>query len=231
MVDLKQSAIRSVMVKMYLASDHVTPATGKTLTVTVSKNGGAFASGSSGVAELSAGWYSVALTATDTNTLGDLVVRCTAAACDDGERVFNVVAYDGQSATNLGLSNLDTTVASRLATAGYTIPPTVVEVRTEMDTNSTKLANLDAAMTTRATPAQVRTEIAGELNAASTELAAIPSTTGSLRSMLQFLFAYFRNRRTVTNTAETLFKEDAATALASAVIADDGTTFTKGELN
>jgi hypothetical protein len=58
----------------------------------------------------------------------------------------------GGRATNL--DNLDATVSSRLATSGYTAPttpPTVVQIRQEMDANSTKLANLDAAISTRST--------------------------------------------------------------------------------
>lgn len=49
------------------------------------------------------------------------------------------------------VDNLDATISSRLATSGYTVPPTVTQVRTEMDTNSTKLANLDATVSSRST--------------------------------------------------------------------------------
>lgn len=58
------------------------------------------------------------------------------------------------------VDNINATISSRLASASYTTPPTVVDIRTEMDSNSTKLANLDAAISTRATPAQVATELA-----------------------------------------------------------------------
>lgn len=40
---------------------------------------------------------------------------------------IELVAYNPQSATDLGLSNLDTTVSSRLASASYTAPPTANE--------------------------------------------------------------------------------------------------------
>jgi hypothetical protein len=46
--------------------------TGLTITMTLSKNGGGFNSSSGSVTEISAGWYYVALDATDTNTLGGL---------------------------------------------------------------------------------------------------------------------------------------------------------------
>jgi hypothetical protein len=54
--------------------------------------------------------------------------------------------------------NLDAAITSRMATFTYTTPPTAVAIRTEMDSNSTKLANLDATISSRATPAQVNTE-------------------------------------------------------------------------
>ena len=54
--------------------------------------------------------------------------------------------------------NLDAAITSRMATFTYTTPPTVAAIRTEMDSNSTKLANLDATVSSRATPAQVNTE-------------------------------------------------------------------------
>jgi hypothetical protein len=50
------------------------------------------------------------------------------------------------------LANLDATVSSRLAAAGYTaptIPPTAALIRAELDTNSTRLANLDATISSR----------------------------------------------------------------------------------
>lgn len=72
-------------------------------------------------------------------------------------------------------------------------------------------------------------DIAAALDEAGTELTAIPSTTGTLRQQIKFLFQYFRNKRTVTATTETLFKEDATTSLGTATVSDDGTIFTKGE--
>lgn len=67
-------------------------------------------------------------------------------------------------------------------------------------------------------------------DAPAAELAAIPTTTSSLRQMVQFVFQYFRNKRTVTASTETLFKEDASTSLGTSTLTDDGTTFTHGEI-
>ena len=94
----------------------------------------------------------------------------------------------------------------------------------------TRIANLDATVSTRATPAQVNAEVVDVLNTdVNTELTAIPTTVSPLRQMIQFLFQYFRNKKTVSATIETMFKEDASTTLGTATLADNGTTFTKGK--
>lgn len=69
------------------------------------------------------------------------------------------------------------------------------------------------------------------LDVANTELAAIPTATGSLRTLMQFVFEYFRNARTETASVESLKKEDGTTELGSRTLADDGTTFTRGEMS
>lgn len=63
-----------------------------------------------------------------------------------------------------GVENLDAATSSRLASSAYTAPtaaPTVTAIRQEMDSNSTKLSNLDAAVSTRSTltAAQVNAEV------------------------------------------------------------------------
>ena len=89
-----------------------------------------------------------------------------------------------------GVENLDAAVSTRLATSGYTAPsaaPTVAAIRTELDSNSTKLANLDAtvssrlassaytAPTTPPTAAAIRTE----MDSNSTKLANLDASVSS----------------------------------------------------
>jgi len=75
----------------------------------------------------------------------------------------------------------------------------------------------------------IQTELG--FDGANVELAAIPTTVSSGRQMLQFVFEYIRNRKRVTATSETLYKEDAATELGSSVISDDGTVYSKSEMS
>lgn len=158
MYKLKQSqTARPLLFLMVDSADHVSAKTGLTPTVTLSKNGASFASPAGAVSEVGSGWYKVAPNATDTATLGPLLLHATASSADPVDVVFEVIAYDPEDGASLGLSRLDAAVSTRLASASYTTPPTVVQVRQEMDSNSTKLANLDAAVSSRAAPGAAMT--------------------------------------------------------------------------
>ena len=62
------------------------------------------------------------------------------------------------------------------------------------------------------------------------ELEAVPTTNASWQEKLEFVFQYLANRRTATNTLETLYKEDGVTALGTSILADDGTIFDKNKV-
>ncbi len=243
---LKLSTARNILVFMTDAADHVTGDSGLTLTITASKDGAAFASISPTVTDLGSGWYSLALTSSHTDTLGDLGIHVTGSGCDPSDlslqvvadlpgatvasvtgavgsvtgavgsvtgavgsvtgnvggnvtgTVGSVVGAVGSVTGNLGgnvagtvasvvgavgsvtaevtisaasvqaiwdaltsalttigsigkliVTNLDAAITSRMATFVYTAAPTAVAIRTEMDSNSTKLANLDATTSSR----------------------------------------------------------------------------------
>ncbi len=106
---IKQSSTAQPLVFLMVADDdHLTGKTGLSPTVTLSKAGGSFASPSGAVSEIGNGWYKVAGNATDSNTLGPLVLHASASGADDSDDRFDVVAFDPQVATNLGLSALPT---------------------------------------------------------------------------------------------------------------------------
>lgn len=105
---IKQStAVRNLVFRMLSTTDGFTPTTGLTVTVTLSKNGGAFAAAAGAVTEIANGYYQVAANATDSNTLGGLILYGTGTGAK-ANAVFEVVAFDPRSATNLGLSGLPT---------------------------------------------------------------------------------------------------------------------------
>lgn len=169
MRQLYLSTVRNVMVFMTQSADHVTGLTGATLTITASKDGAAFASISPTVTERGDGWYSVALTASHTDTLGDFVLHVTATSADPTDLVSQVVpelltvgGIQSGLATSASvaaipinplldndarLNALDATISSRLATAGYTAPDNTgiaaIQAKTDAITVSGGLVDVD----------------------------------------------------------------------------------------
>lgn len=90
MRNLQQSTAATVMVFMTDSADHVSGKAGLTLTITASKNGAAFASISPTVTERGTGWYSLDLTTTHTNTLGDLALHITSTGADPSDIITYV---------------------------------------------------------------------------------------------------------------------------------------------
>ena len=72
---IRQSTASNVMVLMTASADHVTGIDGLTLTIELSKDGGAFVLISPTVTGRGDGWYNIALTTLHTDTLGDLVLH------------------------------------------------------------------------------------------------------------------------------------------------------------
>jgi hypothetical protein len=62
------------------------------------------------------------------------------------------------------------------------------------------------------------------------ELEAVPTTKSSWQEKLEFVFQYLANRRTATNTLETMYKDDGVTALGTSVVGDDGAVFDKDKV-
>lgn len=101
-----------------LSSDHITP-TGDlhtTITVTISKNGGAFAAPAGAISWVGNGFYAIAANATDGNTLGPIIVNATVATADPFNDEFMVVSYNPLDAAALGLTNLNAAITTRVAT-------------------------------------------------------------------------------------------------------------------
>ena len=90
MHNLHLSAARNMSVLMVDSVDHVTGKTGLTPSVELSKNGGAFASIAPVIAEMAYGFYRVELTASHTDTEGDLVLHITAAGADPADVLAHV---------------------------------------------------------------------------------------------------------------------------------------------
>ena len=77
----KNVALSNFQAYMVLSSDHVTAATGKTLTGTISKDGGAFASLTNAITEIANGLYKVNITQTEMNA-DVITLKFTETDCD-----------------------------------------------------------------------------------------------------------------------------------------------------
>ena len=97
---------------MVYTTDHLTGATGVTITVNLSKSGGAYAPAAGSVSAVSAGLYTVSLTAVDTGTLGDLMYYCTGTNVDPTNFVDQVVTAN--------FNALNVTAGTTVGTVGIT---------------------------------------------------------------------------------------------------------------
>lgn len=101
---LTQNTARTIMVFLVSSVDHISGLSGQaaSLTITESKNGGAFSSITPTVSDLGNGWYSIALTATNTNTAGDYALYITCAGADPIKEIFNVQASLPSNVISIG---------------------------------------------------------------------------------------------------------------------------------
>ena len=89
---LSQSTARNVMVFLTAASDHVTGLAGASgsMVINASKDGAAFAAITPAITDRGSGWYSLALTTSHTDTVGDLALNITATSADPIDLMLNV---------------------------------------------------------------------------------------------------------------------------------------------
>jgi hypothetical protein len=116
------------------STDHVSAKTGLSPTVTLSKNGAAFASPAGAVSEVGNGWYKLAANATDRNTLGQLLLHATATGADPTDDSCLIVAFDPFDAVRAGLMSLPNANAGANgglptgdASARVTLTPTTIQ--------------------------------------------------------------------------------------------------------
>lgn len=109
---IKQSTTAYELLFLMLDStDHVTGKTGLSPTVTIRKAAGSFASPAGAVTEIANGWYKVAGNATDTGTLGPLLLHATGTGADPVDDRYEIVAFDPQDAVRLGITALPNAAA------------------------------------------------------------------------------------------------------------------------
>lgn len=132
------------MFLMVDSNDHVTGKTGLSPTVTLSKAGGAFASPAGIVAAVGSGWYKVAGNATDTATLGPLVLHATGTGADPCDVEFVVVAFDplASLATPTNITAASGVAVSSIAANAVNASALATDAVTEIQSGLATAANL-----------------------------------------------------------------------------------------
>jgi len=117
--------------------------------------------------------------------------------------------------------------------ANTVAPPSAVAnaaaVRAEL---TTELARVDAAISTRATPAQVNTEVVDALNidTYAEPGQGAPAATTSLAAKLNYLYKAWRNKKTQTSSQLSLFNDAGDTVDQKSTITDVSGITTLGEI-
>jgi hypothetical protein len=159
-MEIKQSSTTPLLFLFVDATDLKTPETGLTPTVTISKDGGAFATPVGSVTEVGNGIYKLTPTSGDTDTLRSLALHATAAGAHCSPMLFEVVSHTRAEVmssiaalNNLSAAGVRSELATELgridvavSTRNSTTPPTTAAIRSEL---ATELARIDVAVSTR----------------------------------------------------------------------------------
>lgn len=139
---LKQSdTTRPLVFLMISSSDHISGVTEISPTVTLSKNGAAFNAPSGAVTEIGSGWYKVAGNATDTSTVGPLLLHATGSGADPCDDRFEVVAFDPGDVMRMGMTAIPNVVHS--ITGGL---PTSIDNSNTVNSNITQINSVPASV-------------------------------------------------------------------------------------
>jgi hypothetical protein len=226
---LKQSTAVDVAIGPFLdATDGVTAETALTISqadVRLKKNNGAWAqvNDNTSATHEENGWYEKELDATDTNTLGTLIIAVHESGALPVWHEFMVVTanwYDTMFSTDkldVNVEEWNATSVPAEDTAGY--PKVTIKDGTgtgELDLASGKV-NLQATGLDLVVPS---------------EPSAPPTwATSTILQWVAWMGALGRNKMTQTSTT-TLLRNDADSGtIGTSTVSDDGTTFTRGEFS
>lgn len=211
---------------------------------------------SGGATHISNGVYYAVLDATDTDTLGSLVIFCHPSGALAVRVECVVLAANVYDSIVGGGDLLDVSVTqlagSAISQSGGLINANVTQVSGDSGaadnaesffdgtgyagTNNVipTVTNLTNAPTsgdlTAAMKASVNAEVLDVLNVDTfSEPSGVPAATTTFRNMVHWLYTLARNKQTQTSTTRTLRNDADSGNIATASVSDDGTTFTHSE--
>lgn len=201
--------------------------------IRLSKNGGTLADRNDSTAPAydAMGFYKIVLDATDTNTLGTLLMTFEeAATCLPGWMEFMIMPSNVWDSM-FGADLLDVNVAQWLGTAAATptqagVPEVditfvsgVAEDLPQTDFNATMKASINTEVDTALVTTTYAEPAKGN-----------PGATISIEEKISWIYKVLRNKKTATSTLITIFNDDTTTPDHQRTISDDGTTFTEEEI-
>lgn len=149
MATLKQSTAYTRTFMMIATSDHISGLTGATVSIKLSKAGGTGVSAGGTITEVDStnnpGLYKIALTTTDTNTVGDLAFHCTATSADPTDFIDQVSATIVGDTLPANVLQWNSTNVASPATAG--IPEVNVKNVNNISTSSVTAINANQGTT------------------------------------------------------------------------------------
>ncbi len=172
-------------------------------------------------------------------------VQTSARQIDDLATPTNITAGTITTVTNLTNAptsgDLTATMKTSVTTAATAATPVAASVTGNVGGNVTgsvgsvvglTASNLDAAVSTRATPAQVNAEV---VDALATDTYAepgqgTPSATASIAAKINYLFKAWRNKTEQTASQYSLYNDAGNVIDQKASTSDNGTTFQKTEV-
>jgi hypothetical protein len=173
---IDQGTTPTVVFLLVDATDDETAETGLSPTVQISKNGGSFATVTNSVTEIANGWYKVALTSTETNTAGDLIIRATGTGADEWRDVRQVIDFAGFKADVSALAT-----AANLATLTGYVDTEVAAILAAVDTEVAAIkAKTDNLPADPADDGDIDAQLAAIAAYIDTEVAAIKAKTDNL---------------------------------------------------
>lgn len=102
---------RPISILLVSSTDHINGVTGLSPTVSLSKDGGAFALASGAVTEIGLGLYKLAGNATDRNTLGELNIHASGAGADPFDVTYTIVSWNPFDVASDILTNTSNKIA------------------------------------------------------------------------------------------------------------------------
>lgn len=164
--------------------------------------------------------YATATTAATIQAKTDLIPSSPASTTNITAGTITTVSgnVNGSVGSVVGLtaSNLDATISSRLASSSYTTPPTVTEIRTEVDSNSTQLAAIktktdlipaNPASTTNITAGTITTvsgNVNGSVASVTNKVTPIDADGTTYAVIMEYLLAFMTGKAAITDNGSSI---------------------------